>query len=320
MSDTETKHEKGGERRRRIITPKRILAVGAAIVALGLAAHESYDRSGEITSYDPIKKGSHLVDNKLNILNWNMHNETSEKYKEIKAIVREENIDVVALQEVSANDAKGLSKYFPGAYIKFAMADAKSKLIDGGYGNVLMTFQEQKDVEAASIDGNFVGEAAISATTGFVADASELAQGQSHSFRHMKDATQEDRSALASTIQVQQRDGLADVRIMTGHVGSPDDELHEEQYDKLRDFVRVNAEESEAAVFCGDINLGPERVIPSLLRIGFYAHQTARTTLSGVNTDYCAYYPGSTFGSGEVTVLGNHTDHFALVGSWKTTP
>lgn len=296
------------------------MAAAAAIVTLGLAAHENYDRSGEITSYDPIKKGSHLIDNKLNVLSWNMHNETSEKYVEIGSIVKSHKIDAVALQEISANDAKGLSKYFPEAYIKYAMADAKTKITDGGYGNVLMTFQEQKGADAVSIDGNSTVEAALNAATGFLADASDLALGQGHSFKHTKDATQEDRSALSSTIQVQQGDSLTDVRIITGHVGSVNEELLEEQYDQLHDYLRGEAEENEAAVFCGDINIGQEKAIPSFLRIGFYAYQTARTTQSGTNTDYCAYRPGGTFGSGEVRVLKNHTDHYALVGSWKTTP
>lgn len=299
------------------MSPRRVVAIGAAVISLGFAAYQSYDKSGEVVSYGPIEKGAELIDNKFNILNWNMHNETSEKYDEIKEIVENYDVDVATLQEVSARDAKGLHRQFPTAQVKFAMADAKAKVLEGGFGNVIMSFQEQRDVSSVAIKGNSVSDAAVKTAGGLVIDAVNL----DTSLQKTKDATQEDRSALASTVRVQKANELQDVRVVTGHIGSPDPKLHDQQYAAFRSFVEKNIDDDQAVIMCADINKPPSIVVPDYLNTGIYIHETKRpTSITGATIDHCGYRPGGVIDYGEVRVLPNHTDHYALLGSWVAHP
>lgn len=301
----------------RRLSPRRIGAIGLAAASLAFAAYQSYDKSGDVTSYGPIKKGTELIDNEFNVLNWNMHNETSEKYSEIRDIIQKHDVDIATLQEVSAKDAKGLHRQFPTAQVRFAMADAKMKVLEGGFGNVIMSFQEQKDVSAIAIKGNSIPDAAVKTAGGIVIDAINL----DASLKKTKDATQEDRSAVASTVQVQNGNKLANVRVITGHVGSPNPELHETQYAAFRKFVEDNIEENQATVMCGDINMNESVVISDYLHSGIYIHDTRRPTgIAGSTLDHCGYRPGGVLDYGEVRVLPNHTDHYALLGSWTASP
>lgn len=292
----------------------KVAALGAAVVSF--AAYQNYDRSGEVTSYDPIKEGNVLIDNRFNVLTWNMHNETSDKYSELAQIITEKEVDVVALQEVSAKDAKGLHRYFPAAYIRFAMADAKTKLFDGGYGNVLMSFQEMHDTTSVSIEGNEVSEAAMKIAGGVLTDVSSF----DTSFPRTSDATQEDRTAMATTVKVQSGNDLEDIRLITSHIGSADRDLHAKQMDELMDFVDENNSEDRPTIFCGDLNYGQDKVIPRFIDQGLYVHQTPATNPKGLTIDYCGFSPGGVLSSGSVEVLPNVTDHYALFGSWQTTP
>lgn len=307
----------GKKETKRFISPKRLITVGAAVIYLGFSLYQSYGKSGEVTSYGPIKEGNELIDDELVVLNWNMHNETSERYGEIKSIIDEHDVDAVALQEVSASDARGLHIYFPEAQVKFAMADAKTKVLAGGYGNVLMTFQQQRDTSSIAMEGNSPADAAVKIPAGVVMDVANFDM----SFERTKDATQEDRTALASTIHVQVEDHLADVRIITGHIGSADPDVYSRQYDTLRGFVEDNISDDRGTVFCGDVNAKPSRVVPDYLESGMYVHETRRpTSASGATIDYCASRLGDVLKIGEVTVLDSHTDHYALLGTWTSSP
>jgi len=296
---------------------KRAITLGAIAVAFVSAGSAVYnkltDKSGDITTYGPVIDDGEKINNELVILDWNMHNETSQKYGELKEIIDTENVDVALLQEVNKQDARGLSRYFPGMQVKFVMADATTELFDGGYGNVVMSDQEQKDSEALSIKGNSLPDAAARTPASFVAD---LTSGFSNGLKETGDATQEDRSVLFSTLEVEQDEGKANIRIGTAHVAA-NVEVHNKQFNELHKFVTDQLK--DGGVFCADFNSPYSQVLNAYRSYGFFVPKVGETTLDGKTIDFCAYKPGEVLNQGDVEVLDDYaTDHHPVLARFTT--
>jgi len=300
-------------------TPNRLrkaLVVGAVVVTslVGSAAYDKLtDKSGDITTYGPEIDDGAKINNEFTILDWNMHNETSEKFGEINEIIDSKDVDAAVFQEVSERDARSMAKYFPGMQVKFVMADATTKPLEGGYGNVIMTDQEQDDSVATSIKGNSLPDAAARTPFALIED---FTHGFSDGLKETGDATQEDRSAIFSTVKVKKGDDNVDLRIGTAHVAA-NVEVHNEQFDKLHKFVVDQLK--DGGVFCADFNSAYSQVNEAYQPYGFFTPEVGETTLDGKTIDFCTYKTSDILNEGSVEVLSDYaTDHHPVLASFTT--
>jgi endonuclease/exonuclease/phosphatase family metal-dependent hydrolase len=310
------------EDERLVMQPRRFgrLAVRATIVGAiaTVAAWGAYQQffsdSGDIKSWDPSVESQPTIDGNMVMLSWNMHNETSEKYEDIAEIAEKYDVDAIGLQEVSEADARGLHKAFPSWSINFVMADVKTKPREGGYGNVMMTLQKQEDVESLSMPGNSVPDEAQH-TLGGILNLSP---------KEISDATQEDRSAISSTIKLNTPDGEQKIDVITGHVGG-DPKVHEDQLDSFEDFVFDNEDPDKANLVCADTNTSQEEFTFDMASRGYIVPRTGPTTLPATNPpnpgkaiDMCAYKPNDIMRYSVVKVLKDYgTDHYPILFTQK---
>ncbi len=304
---------------------RKITAIGSATligaIGIGKAAWEVKDQSGEHTVYPPKQLGQVAVNNRLGLLSWNMHNETRWRIGEIEEIATQQELDVIALQEVNAKDAKRLQISTEGWYVTYAMADAKTNFQSGGFGNVIMTRQRPKDIQTRPIDGTSYIQSVLGTVEGLFVDVANAET----SLENAADGSQEDRVALAMTINSRDGDKDIETRFITAHIASNREvgyiyghqKIHKSQMSELKDFIKDNLRKGRPTFVCGDLNAPPEEVIPWFRSMDFTVVRTDPTFAGGRQTlDYCAYNPGAegllTLENGRV--MKNHiTDHHPMI-------
>lgn len=302
--------------------PRIATFAAVGVLALG-GVKEAWDRivntSGEYTLVSPRHTVPQFIDGRHVVGDWNMHDETAARTDQIRVLAERHELDVIALQEVSADDARALSDELPDWYVAFVMGDRKQRPLEGGYGDVLMSRQKPEDIATASINGTSMVDSAIRAANGLFDDIAEAATTGAVDLRHTKDGMQEYRAAIAFTVKVRDGNGeLKDVRMMTGHIAH-NEVVHAKQLQELMEFIKDNVKHGRPTIFCGDLNALPEEVILKFAELGFIVPETRHTSLSHKTIDYCAYDPEDVLGLGRVTVLKQpRTDHFQLIGEWNS--
>lgn len=332
-------------RRKRI----RRLCTVVGVMAISAWGAGHLDKSGTLREYGPQTEVRPVIDDNLVVASWNMHNETADKIKALRKLIKVEGPDVVALQEVNSEDAKELHEEFSSWHIEYALADSRQEFQDGGYGNLLMTRQIPKDVKIKPIDGTSPVQTAkgiitgtIKDTPGFVThimgeDKAEACQQNTQQSSEVestilcgekqpvfKDAIagwQEQRAAEAITIKTQVDNKLQDARIITGHI-SGNHSVHDKQLQEWMGFIKDNTKEGRITVVCGDFNSPPEKIIQRAAKeLGYYIPVTDSTSSTNEATiDYCGFYTGGLEGIGNTKVIKKQkTDHHPIIGSLVLT-
>jgi exonuclease III len=257
----------------------------------------------------------------LSMCSLNMHDETASKLNMLAKMIKQEDCDPVALQEVNKHDMDLLGTYFPEFNITTVVADAiKQQPNKGGYGNVLMTRQEPRDIKRLSIKGTPLDKGVLAAAGKLLPNITAA-----NAWASASEALQEDRGAEAMTISVEENGKKEDLRVITSHIagfhinGQPDINLwkqHKEQFARLLTFIKDNTEKDRPTVFCGDLNAVNEEVVPAFANISFVVPtEGVDETLvdTGEVIDHCAVYDAGVLGLGQVSVLKRFkTDHYAL--------
>jgi exonuclease III len=257
----------------------------------------------------------------LRMCSLNMHDETATKLGMLANMIAKEDCDPIALQEVNKDDMDLLGSYFPEFNIVTVVADAiKQQANKGGYGNVLMTRQEPRDVKRLSIKGTPLDKGLMAAAGKILPNITTA-----DAWASAGTALQEDRGAVAMTIKEDNDGEEKDLRVITSHIAGykindqPDFNLwkqHNEQFAELLAFIKDNTEEGRPTVFCGDLNASKEEVVPAFANIGYVVPTDGvEETLvdTGRVIDYCAVYDAGVLGLGQVDVLKKYnTDHYAL--------
>lgn len=297
---------------------KRELKVFTALGAVTIGGFFGYrvltDNSGEYRIHEPTVPKEFAIDNQHVMLSWNMHSETPKHLQEIKGLINQNELDVITLQEVNARDVAYLNANIPDWYITHIVADDNAKLNVKGFGNAIMSRQEPKDIEVLTINGTTFDETISRTVKGAIED---FVQTET-SLKNTKSGRQEKRAALALTVKVRegQSDNLQDVRIITSHIAGKL-VVHQEQFEKLMQFIEENHQDSRPTIFCGDLNSIPKNVIPRFAELGFITPETDGTSVNGAVIDYCSYDEERTLGLGRVAVLDDYkTDHHPLLARW----
>lgn len=306
---------------------RKVLVGALALVAAGgvLVVMQPFDKTGKVGSYEPANPLPSDSDDILDVATWNMHSDTTDHLGDIEKIIKKENTDVMALQEVKPEQLRDLTSNFPRWYLSYVIADGRSKPAGGGnHANVIMTRQKPRDVEAAKIEGSGNIESAWERVEGFVIDAASAREYVSEdskkpdieSLKNTRDKVQEHRAALAVTIKVGNQD-KRDVRIITGHIAGHRS-VHSGQFKQLIEIIKDNDKDDRPTVFCGDLNASQREVIPKFARLGgFIVDRTSSTSDSGKTLDYCPYSEAGFLGLGNTKVLKKYkTDHHPIVVRW----
>lgn len=296
---------------------RRMAVICGGLLALAAAGifWNNFDNSGEVREYGSLEQLEPNVDNELRVGSWNMHNELSARYNEVKEVLEEQELDVLALQEVDAEDARGLQYHLPEWQTTFVVADSKVEPLQGGYGNVLLTRQKLENISSKVIGGTSIGDSVIRFFSGFGVDVAQA----NTDFTKAKEGVEENRATIAGTIKVQFGDALRDVRIITGHISAQQD-FHERQLEEQMDFIKDNIKSGRPLVFAGDMNANPSEFIPEAAKLGMITPETSNTSLSGRTIDFVSYRTEGILGLAKVSVENGHaTDHRLIVFSSKTT-
>lgn len=290
----------------------------AGFVSLvGLGVYQHFNQSGEYEHLEPTKNQYVQIDNNMRIGSWNMRGQARTRWRQISGLINDYDLDAMALQEVTADDINTLHKHLRAFHIVFVEADSKQHILDGGYGDALITSQDPQNIQTRSFPGTPLLKSVIGAAEGLGQD---IASGDT-SFYYTKQGMQENRAAVAETIKVATDGKLVDARIMTSHIAGVRPE-HKTQLHQLLDFIQDNESADRLTVFCGDMNTSSTQAIPAFANIRMVSPQTGPTSVDGGGTiDHCAYYYGGQPGVAHVQVLNKPTtDHRPLIFTLALKP
>jgi exonuclease III len=297
------------------------MAVGTLAVFGGTNIYNRIEEAGSGKVIHAAEPVTVHPDQDLQMCSLNMHDETANKLGMLTKMISKEDCDPIALQEVNKDDMDLLGSFFPEFNIVTVVADAiKQQPKNGGYGNVLMTRQQPRDIKRLSIKGTPLDKGLLAAAGKILPNITVAEAWASAST-----ALQEDRGAVAMTIKVDDVGKDKDLRVITSHIaglninGQPDFNLwkqHNEQFAKLLGFIKDNTEKGRPTVFCGDLNASKEEVVPAFANLGYVVPTDGvEETLvdTGEVIDHCAVYEAGILGLGQVEVLKKYkTDHYAL--------
>ncbi len=297
------------------------IALAACTLAYG-ANKIFFSQSGDHMQYGTCGDDERVFDNKVGAVNWNMQDEITSHKKDIKLLIKKTAADVAMFQEVSGNDARKLSKMFPGWCINFVVAERiVQEGFDGGNGDVIMSKYPVEDVKTKAIKADPWHVKAAHAAWGLIEDNAEAFQDTLDKGRpvlpDMSEATeglQESRAIIALTIPIKSNGKETELRVITTHIaGVP--RMHQMQYDKVVDFVRREIKPGRPILFCADLNR-PQRSFNQTFRnLGFKAVQKAgRTSVNNnVAIDNCVYRPENSLDVAEILPeYGVQTDHYPV--------
>lgn len=280
------------------------------------------DDSGRVTSYAPKQHKTPVIDGDFRAFMWNVHGEMRKKGNDIHEADKTLDADVMFFTEASHGDAKWLREEFPDKYVYFVKSTNDHKSNEGGFGNVLMTSQEPKDIDSLSMPGNSAESKAISTLWGFGNDVVR----RDTSFRRAADGTQESRSAISAILEVRDKQGdLRDVRFIGTHInGDPiiGPKTHDSQFNRLKDWTIDGEEDEQATVLCMDSNQSLERTTFEFAEEGYITPPIEKTTVpknksdKGKALDQCVYKPQDILRLSRMQVLKQFaSDHFGVLFS-----
>lgn len=302
-----------------LVLRKRAVMFGtAALASLGVA-WKYMNQPENAEHFLPTVHRVATVDNIQKFGSWNMHGEAAERTQQIRQLARSQDLDALALQEVSQSDVAPIEQAMPEWHIVYKLADKKQHILEGGYGNMILTRQPPRDIQSRTFKGTSLGTTA----TRTVAGAGEDLIDGNANLANTRNGLQENRAAVAETIRLYSSGKLIDVRLATAHLaGHLDPHLHQRQLSGLLAFLKENTKPDRPTIFMGDLNAGSTEVIPAFASIGFVSPDTGGTSVtSGRTIDHVAYYVSDGLGLAKVSVLKNpKTDHYPLVAEWDLKP
>lgn len=311
--------------RERCRQPVQVFAMaGLAIAAYSgyQAADEHFSRSGEGTLIPAIKPSFGSIDNQFNIGSWNAQGKIRFRIKQLQEFNEDDNLDALALQEVTVEDAQLIRKQFKNWNVYSMLADTKQEALSGGYGNILMTRQKPTNAETESLKGESFKVTVAKTTAAGVIDLSHLDTRFSRSRQSMR----ENRAIGGFTIQAFNGVKPVDIRVITTHLSNHKDTnpQHAEQAFK---FIDKNTSDDYATIVCGDFNMVPKAAVKLFTDHQYRVDYTAATTYDktgrspGKTIDYCAYHGIDMIGLSDTQRrLQYRTDHYAIVSKWKLEP
>jgi endonuclease/exonuclease/phosphatase family metal-dependent hydrolase len=307
-------HEQEPAKRNISLKTKLAIGVTCLTAALGSYWHFLGQETGRIDSYEPSSPVSTHMDNRLIMGSWNMHDEALSRASDIEAAIEKHKLDVLALQEVSYEDYKGIQSYggLTNMYMTYVTADARVRPLEGGYGNVLITAQKPENVESDAVGGTSLLAGAVGMVAGLGVD---VAQADT-SLNDTKEASQENRAILSADVQtLDNQDRIQDTRTVTTHIAG-DHFIHYRQFGKVRDSLVKNSASDIPLVFCGDLNeQAYSKVTEYFKPLSLKVPRTGHTSTSNQTIDYCAY-SATGFDPDSVEIKVDYrfvTDHRLLV-------
>jgi endonuclease/exonuclease/phosphatase family metal-dependent hydrolase len=296
---------------------KRVMMTGvAALAALGVG-WKYLERPEGVEHIKPLVHRVAIIDNILKVGSWNMHGQAAERAGQIHKLAS--GLDALALQEVARNDIPILEEAMPEYHIAYKVADKKQHILEGGYGDAIITRQEPRDLDARIFKGTSLATTATRTVAGVATDIIDGNTGLTNT----RDGMQENRAAVAETIKVYSSGKLIDVRLITAHLASHlDPGVHDRQLNGLLKYVKANTKPGRPTVFMGDLNAGSTEIIPAFASIGFVSPDTAATSVTSKRTiDHLAYYVTAGLGLAKTKVLPDpRTDHYPLEAEWDLKP
>lgn len=322
------------EATRRFWRRPRVLGVGAIVVISAIGAYRHFsEQSGQLISYDPKVDAPALEDNILRIGSWNMEGRAARDFRLIARLGQQENLDVIDLQEVTADDAATLQDLLPSWHQEFVKADSLQHGVadlahgdQGGYGDMILSRTRPYDIQRHVLPGTSWYNGLLGTITG----ASQDIITADIQFTHTKAGRQENRIVLAETINVDYNNQPIPVREMTAHIAGLNP-THRDQESELLGFVDDNQSNTIPLVFAGDLNQGDNETINNFVNHKMQVvPSVGRTSLThNVAIDHAAYNPAGRLGNPTLQVIhqiGNHrltkkdSDHYPIVVSFDLKP
>lgn len=248
-------------------------AVIGGIATLAAAAGfwaASYQKAGEIISFDPSIEVEDNIDGVLTSASWNVHGELKQVVGEIEELEEKCPYDILALQEAKPGDIEFLHEKFPDKYINGVVTDSKSNFFSGR-ANIFMSNQELTDIDRIVLTGSGIKSESERTIRG-------VARGSS---TEIVDATQEHRAIISGNIKVATSEGAKEVRYSGLHL-SGDRFTHPRHLDGALKYFEDQKREGVISVAIGDFNSPPNQATQALTSIGFMVPPTGPTTKDGI--------------------------------------
>lgn len=293
-------------------------AVGALVMGAAFGYWNYFDRSEDYVKYSSNGNQSAKDDNVLRFGGYNLHGQGAKLGKNIWRLMNDDNyqLDVLAVQEITSDDAATLHQDYPDLNIVYKLADARRKRDQGGQGNALITWETPTNIRAKTIDGNSFVNTVLESAAGLGQDVANA----DTNIPNTKGGFQEKRTALAETIKLHIAGKVIPIRIATGHIiGNGFTETHKRQLKQIMDFNSDNADKGMPFFAEADFNDGCEQIITAAAQKGLISPETTPTLVNTNSTvDHFVYNPGDKFGLADTRVVKmKGSDHWPVISTWS---
>ena len=228
-SQPETSH---GGRANRLRRASAWTALGLVAVTGAGGAWKILERPGGIEHIYPTAPNTQKTDNVVRIIDWNIDDQASGRYKQLSGLAKKYRADAIFLQEVDTQDAARLAKRMPSWHVVYAMADREQHFFEGGFGNVIMTRENPDNPEVTHFAGTSMLNSVVRTVAGLGEDITSDITGLNTSLANTKAGWQERRNAISETVQVISGGHTENLGLITGHItgaGNSDGGLHRQQ-------------------------------------------------------------------------------------------
>lgn len=231
----------------------------------------SYQKAGQIISFDPSVEVEDNTDGMLVSASLNVHGELEQMADELEEFEEKKcPYDILALQEAKPGDVEFLHERFPEKYINGVVTDSKSNLFSGR-ANIFMSNQELTDIDRIVLTGSGLKSESERTIRG-------VARGSSV---EIVDATQEHRAIISGNIKVATSEGVKEVRYSNLHL-SGDRFTHPRHLDGALKYFEEQKQEGVISIAIGDFNTPPNQATQALTSIGFMVPPTGPTTKDAI--------------------------------------
>ncbi len=293
------------------LSRRTILGLGciATVTPLvGFVGWHTGGQSGQEKYYPPTEQRIVPLDSETVGLSLNAQKKLRALVPQLGDLIVKYDPDFINIQEATEGDTEYMSKVYEDWHIMRVTTDTRQE----GQANLIMTRQKPKDVETLVIGGPGTLETGWRIVKGtFSSVFNSVKSGQTET-KEFSEAFQESRASMAVTIDaVDQAGAQVEVRVVNGHI-SPHLDFKQQHIKENIRFLQDTSQRADIAVFCGDFNEVPGKILPAMNRIGFSAKLTAPTSVnSGDVIDYCFTPYGTVY---ETTALKNiGSDHRPLL-------
>lgn len=298
------------------------LAIGTLAIGAGVAGTWEYlnHKSGEHIHLKAKHKDEPYIDGQINLLTWNMHDETPAHIQDIKKLQTDYGLDAIMLQEVGKDDLEYLHDEITNSDIVYVQGDPRARIEKSGLGNVIITQQSPHRIRSSVIHGTSTVESAMGFIGGLANDVWGGIADANPSLKNAKDGVQENRGALSENIEVKDGRQNIDITTMTSHISGMK-LVHDRQFKTLMKFITKNTKNGTPAFFCGDLNESQSSTIKKFASIGMITALTTKTTKNrSFPKDYCAYNSAGKTSLDTAKVLYKYyTDHYPVLFSITVT-